>query len=63
MKSKILKVMIIFSLAVVLLSGWFYYLAKGVDAQEQKSTYIVALNEIRLLIKNGDNRQIGRAHV
>ena len=57
MKSKILKVTIIFSLAVVLLSGWFYYLAKGVDAQEQKSTYIVALNEIRLLIKNGDNRQ------
>lgn len=57
MKSKILKVTIIFSLAVVLLSGWFYYSAKGVDAQEQKSTYIVALNEIRLLNKNGDNRQ------
>lgn len=57
MKSKILGVTIIFSLAVILLSIWFYYSVKGIDVQDRKSDYIVALNEISMLNKNGDGRQ------
>lgn len=57
MKRKILGMTIIFSLAVMLLSGWFYYSAKGVGVQDKKSGYIVALNEISMLDKNGNDRQ------
>lgn len=57
MKGKILGVTILFSLTVMLLSGWFYYSVKGVDVQDKKSGYIVALNEINKLYKNGDDRQ------
>lgn len=57
MKSKILGVTIIFSLAVILLSIWFYYSVKGIDVQDRKSDYIVALNEISMLNKNGNGRQ------
>ncbi len=57
MKRKILGMTIIFSLAVMLLSGWFYYSAKGVGVQDKKSGYIVALNEISMLNKNGNDRQ------
>lgn len=57
MKSKILGVTIIFSLAVILLSIWFYYSVKGIDVQDRKSDYIVALNEISMLNKNGNSRQ------
>lgn len=56
MKRKILGMTIIFSLAVMLLSGWFYYSAKGVGVQDKKSDYIVALNEISMLNKNGNDR-------
>lgn len=57
MKRKILGMTIIFSLAVMLLSGWFYYSAKGVGVQDKKSGYIVELNEISMLNKNGNDRQ------
>lgn len=57
MKRKILGMTIIFSLAVMLLSGWFYYSAKGMGVQDKKSGYIVALNEISMLNKNGNDRQ------
>lgn len=57
MKSKILGVTILFSLAVMALSAYFYYLATGVDVQDKKSEYVVALNEINVLTQNGDGRQ------
>lgn len=57
MKHKILGMTIIFSLAAMLLSGWFYYSVKGVGVQDKKSGFIVALNEISMLNKNGNDRQ------
>lgn len=56
MRHKIFGMTIIFSLAAMLLSGWFYYSAKGVGVQDKKSDYIVALNEISMLNKNGNDR-------
>lgn len=56
MRHKIFGMTIIFSLAAMLLSGWFYYSAKGVGVQDKKSDYIVALNEINMLNRNGNDR-------
>lgn len=57
MKKRILGITVLFSLAIALISGWFYFSAKGVDVQEKKSNYIIALNEISKLNKNGDDRR------
>lgn len=57
MKNKILGVTILFSLVMMLLSGWFYVSASRVDADEETSQYIVALNEIRQLNRNGDYKK------
>ncbi len=57
MKNKILGVTILFSLVMMLLSGWFYVSASRVDADEETSQYIVALNEIKQLNRNGDYKK------
>lgn len=54
MKGKIFGVTVLFSLAITLLSGWFYFGGKHVSTEEKKSEYIVALNEIKQLHKNGE---------
>lgn len=57
MKKRILGITVLFSLALAMISGWFYFSVKGVDVQEKKSNYIIALNEISKLNKNGDDRR------
>lgn len=57
MKNRILGVTVLFSLAIILLSGWFYVSQERVNPEEEKSEYIVALNEIKQLNKTGDYRQ------
>ncbi len=57
MKNKILGVTILFSLVMMLLSGWFYVSASRVDADEETSQYIVALNEIKQMNRNGDYKK------
>ncbi len=54
MKGKLFFVTVLFSLSVVLLSGGFYLSSKARDPEEEKSEYIVALNEIGRLNDNGD---------
>ncbi len=57
MKKRILGVTVLFSLAVIIISSGLYFSAKDVDVKEKKSNYIVALNEISILNKNGNDRQ------
>ncbi len=54
MKNKILGVTVLFSFIIIVLSGVFYFSAKGPASGEEKSEYIVALNEIAQMNKNGD---------
>lgn len=54
MKGKLFFVTVLFSLGVILLSGGFYLSSKARDPEEEKSEYIVALNEIGRLNDNGD---------
>lgn len=54
MKYKILGVATVFSFLMIGLSAVLYFSSRSVDAQEQASGYIVALNEIAQLNKNGD---------
>lgn len=58
MKKRIFGLTVLFSLAVIVISSWFYFSAKDVDWQDKKSTYIVALNEISKLSKSGNDRQV-----
>lgn len=53
MRNKLLRMTALFSLMIIMVSSWFYFSAKGADAQEIKSGYIVALNEISKLNTNG----------
>lgn len=54
MKSKIIFVTALFSLTIILLSGGFYLSSKNVNAEDERSEYIVALNEISRLNASGD---------
>lgn len=54
MKNKLIGITVLFSLAVILLSGWFYLSSKSVNPEEERATYIVDLNEIGRLSENGD---------
>lgn len=57
MRNKLLGMTALFSLVIIMVSSWFYFSAKGADAQEIKSGYVVALNEISKLNTNGDYNQ------
>ena len=57
MKNKILGVTIFFSLVMILFSGWFYVSARWVNVDEERSQYIVALNEVAQLNEAGDYRK------
>ncbi len=54
---KILGITILFSALVIVVSGWLYFSAKDTDVQEEKSNYIVALNEISMLYGRGHEGQ------
>lgn len=54
MKKRIISITILFSLAVILLSAGLYYNSKSVNFEDEKSEYIVALNEINRLTESGD---------
>lgn len=54
MKNKLIFVTVLFSLAVILLSGGLYLSSKRIDSEDEKSEYIVALNEVNRLIENGN---------
>lgn len=54
MKKRIISIMILFSLAVILLSAGLYFKSKDVNFDDEKSEYIVALNEINRLTESGE---------
>lgn len=54
MKNKLITVTVLFSLAVILLSGGLYLSSKSVSPEDEKAAYIVDLNEIGRLSENGD---------
>lgn len=56
MKYRILGVVSAFSFLMIGLSAVFYFSFRGVDAGGETSEYIVALNEIAQINKNGDTR-------
>lgn len=56
MKKKLILLTVLFSLAVVLLSGGLYLLARSVDTEDENSKYIVDLNEISRLNAGGDHQ-------
>ncbi|MDE7360332.1 MAG: HAMP domain-containing histidine kinase [Oscillospiraceae bacterium] len=55
MKNKLIFVTVLFSLAAILVSGGFYMSSKIVDPEDERSAYIVDLNEISRLIENGEH--------
>ncbi len=54
MKNKLILVTVLFSLAVILLSAGAYLSLKNVNFEDEKSTYIIDLNEISGLNENGE---------
>lgn len=54
MKGKLISVTIFFSLVIILLSAGFYFSSRSVNPEDEKSEYIVALNEIKQLNSNED---------
>lgn len=57
MKGKLISVTIFFSLVIILLSAGFYFSSRSVNPEDEKSEYIVALNEIKQLNSNGDYKR------
>lgn len=55
MKNKLIFVTVIFSLAAILVSCGFYMSSKKVKPEDERSAYIVDLNEISRLIENGEH--------
>ncbi len=55
MKNKLVFAAVLFSLAIIIISGGFYFSLKGIDAEDEKSEYIVSLNEIQKLNESGDH--------
>ena len=54
MKNKLVFAAALFLLAVIFLSGGFYLSSKGANTDDEKSEYIVALNEINRLNSSGN---------
>lgn len=59
MRNRIFGMTVLFSMAIILLSVGLYFATKSVDSEEEKSEYIVALNEIGQLNRSGDYEQAG----
>lgn len=57
MKIKLISVTLLFSLVIILLSAGFYVSSRSVSPEEEKSEYIVALNEIKQLANQGKYEQ------
>lgn len=53
MKKRLASITFLFSLAIILLSSGLYFNSKSVNSDDEKSEYIVALNEITRLNENG----------
>lgn len=58
MKSKCIFITVLFSVSIILLSGGFYLSSKGTNAEDEKSMYIVSLNEISKLNENGERKTV-----
>lgn len=54
MKNKLIFVTVLFSIAVIFLSGGFYLSSKSTSPEDEKASFIVDLNEICKLNENGD---------
>lgn len=54
MKNKLIFVTVLFSLAVILISGGSYFSSKNADPDDERAAYIVDLNEVVKLNENGD---------
>lgn len=57
MKQKLLAMTAVFSLALVLLLGWFYVREQSLQKNDVKGEQIIAVNEIEQLIKRGETQQ------
>lgn len=57
MKNKLICVTVLFSLVIILFSGGFYLSSRNIDAGDEKSEYIVALNEISQLNENREYKK------
>lgn len=55
MKNKLVFAAVLFSLAIIIISGGFYFSLKGINAEDERSEYIVSLNEIQKLNESGDH--------
>ncbi|MDE7231406.1 MAG: HAMP domain-containing histidine kinase [Oscillospiraceae bacterium] len=55
MKIKLIFITVLFSLAVILLSGWIRLSSKGDDPEDERAAYIVDLNEISRLNESGEH--------
>ena len=57
MKGKLISITALFSLVMIILSAGFYVSSNRVHTEEEQSEYIVALNEIKQLNNNGDDKR------
>ncbi len=59
MKSRLIGITVLFALAVIVISGGFYFSLKQQDPSDERSEYIVALNEISRLSDSGNYAAAG----
>lgn len=59
MKSRLIGITVLFALAVIVISGGFYFSLKQQDPSDERSEYIVALNEISRLNDSGNYAAAG----
>lgn len=59
MKSRLIGIAVLFALAVIVISGGFYFSLKQQDLSDERSEYIVALNEISRLSDSGNYAAAG----
>lgn len=59
MKSRLIGITVLFALAVIVISGGFYFSLKQQDSSDERSEYIVALNEISSLNDSGNYAAAG----
>lgn len=57
MKGKLISITIFFSFSIILLSLGIYFSLNNVNLEDEKSSYIVSLNEIKQLNNNGDYKK------
>ena len=54
MKNKLILIVTVFSLVIIIISGFFYLSLTEAGVNDEKSEYIVSLNEIQKLNESGD---------